>query len=103
MGESRSSRICWDTHSPMSHHPSYTFGGLLIVGGAIGYAKKGSVASGIAGLGLGAGLIAAGYAIQQGNYTKGHAASLVLSGSAVAAMLPNAIKRKPMPLAVCTV
>nr|CAG8433569.1 11323_t:CDS:2 [Entrophospora candida]CAG8442149.1 3086_t:CDS:2 [Entrophospora candida] len=82
----------------MSHHPSYTMGVICAIGGIAAYAKKGSVPSLTAGLGVSSLYLIAGYLIEN-NKDYGHetalAASTVLTGS----MIPRAIKtKKPIPL-----
>ena len=47
----------------MSHHVSYTMGGITAVGGIIGYTREKSVPSLIAGLGSGPLFILSGYLI----------------------------------------
>lgn len=57
----------------MSHHPEYTMGALLTMGGAYGYYKKKSMPSLIGGLVLGLGYFTSGYLIHQKyEYDRGH-------------------------------
>ena len=54
---------------PGSAHLNLTVGGLTIVGGVIGYMKKGSHISLIAGLSMGSLLLTSGYMIAKTDYT----------------------------------
>ena len=66
---------------PGSAHPCFGLGGLTILGGAMGYAKKGSKASLGAGLVFGGLLIGSGMLIVEDKHYEGH--GLALSSSAV--------------------
>jgi len=85
------------------HHPTYTLAALLAIGGAMGYAKKKSVISLVAGLGLGVGFGVAGYMIQEGQMTNGHGTALVLSAFTMTAMGYRAVKTQgKVPIAVAS-
>ncbi|ETV93147.1 hypothetical protein H310_12756 [Aphanomyces invadans] len=77
-----------------SHHPTYTLAALMALGGVMGYVKRRSVISLVAGVGVGAGFGFAGYLLQQGQMTNGHATALALSSVTMAAMGVRAIKTK---------
>jgi uncharacterized membrane protein (UPF0136 family) len=58
---------------PGSAHMNMSIGGLVILGGAMGFMKKGSKASLIAGLGVGSILIGSSYLIAKTDYVyEGH-------------------------------
>jgi uncharacterized membrane protein (UPF0136 family) len=77
----------------MSHHPAYTFGGLAIVGGTIGYMKKKSVPSLVGGVAIGTLYLTSGYLISQ---NKDHGVELAVATSVLlsGAMARRAIKTK---------
>ena len=66
---------------PGSAHPVFSLGALTIIGGSIGYLKKGSKASLIAGVGFGGLLIGSGVLISGENQFEGHALASVTSGA----------------------
>lgn len=87
----------------MSHHPAYTFGGLACVGGTIGYLRKGSKVSMIAGCAFGGLYIVSGYLIQN-NMDYGFELATATSAVMTAAMVPRAFKtRKPVPCVLALV
>ncbi|KAK6342686.1 hypothetical protein TWF718_008079 [Orbilia javanica] len=81
-------------------HPAFTLAALCSFGGAMGFARTGSIPSLVAGVGIGAMYGYSGYLLKKNaNYGIELAilASLVLGG----AMIPRAIKtRKPLPIAM---
>ncbi|KAF0730288.1 hypothetical protein LEN26_014856 [Aphanomyces euteiches] len=86
-----------------SHHPTYTMAALLAIGGIMGYVRRGSVISLAAGVGIGAGFGVAGYMLQQGQMTNGHATAFALSSITMAAMGIRAINTKgKVPIAVAS-
>ncbi|RHY12396.1 hypothetical protein DYB25_005217 [Aphanomyces astaci] len=73
------------------------------IGGVVGYVKRGSVISLAAGVSIGAGFGFAGYLLQQGQMTNGHATALALSSITMAVMGVRAIKTKAtVPIAVAS-
>jgi uncharacterized membrane protein (UPF0136 family) len=72
---------------PGSAHVNLSLGGLVLVGGAMGYVHKGSKASLIAGVAMGSLLLGSGYLIAKTeNIFQGHALGAVTSGVMAAAM-----------------
>jgi uncharacterized membrane protein (UPF0136 family) len=71
---------------PGSAHLNFTLGGLVVVGGAVGYFKKGSVPSLVAGLTFGGLLIGSGVLITQGESYKGHVLASGVAGLMTVAM-----------------
>ncbi|KAG7351779.1 transmembrane protein [Nitzschia inconspicua] len=71
---------------PGSAHLNFTLGGLVAVGGAVGYFKKGSVPSLVAGLTFGGLLIGSGVLITQGESYKGHVLASGVTGLMTLAM-----------------
>jgi uncharacterized membrane protein (UPF0136 family) len=66
---------------PGGAHLNLTFGGLVIVGGCIGYLRKGSRISLIAGLSMGSLLLGSGYMIAKTDYVyEGHVLASTTSG-----------------------
>ncbi|RKP03540.1 hypothetical protein CXG81DRAFT_23801 [Caulochytrium protostelioides] len=86
----------------MSQHPAYTIGGLAALGGTIGYLRRGSRPSLIAGWTLGSLFVLSGYLIQtNGNY--GFELATASSALMLAAMAPRAMKSlAPVPLGLMT-
>ena len=71
---------------PGSAHLNFSLGGLVALGGAVGYFKKGSVPSLVAGLTFGGLLIGSGVMISQGESYKGHALASGVTGLMTVAM-----------------
>lgn len=65
---------------PGSAHPVFSLGLLTIIGGAAGYARKGSKASLIAGVGFGGLLIGSGVLISGEHQYEGHVLASATSG-----------------------
>jgi uncharacterized membrane protein (UPF0136 family) len=66
---------------PGSAHLNLTLGGLVMAGGAVGYMKKGSKASLLAGMAFGSMFLGAGYAIAKTDYVnEGHVLATTASG-----------------------
>ncbi|KAJ3221973.1 hypothetical protein HK099_002836 [Clydaea vesicula] len=86
----------------MSHHIAYTMAGLISAGGLIGFAKKGSKASLIAGCAVGGLYATSGYLISE---NRDNGIELALSASVLlsSAFLPKAIRtQKVMPVFIAT-
>ena len=71
---------------PGSAHLNFTLGGLVMIGGVMGYVKKKSVMSAAAGLTFGGLLIGSGVLISQGESYKGHALATGATGVMTLAM-----------------
>ena len=71
---------------PGSAHLNFTLGGIVLVGGAMGYAKKRSVPSLAAGLTFGGLLIGSGILISKNESFQGHALATGVTGIMSAAM-----------------
>jgi uncharacterized membrane protein (UPF0136 family) len=71
---------------PGAAHLNFTLGGLVVVGGAMGYFKKGSKISLIAGLTFGSLLIGSGVLITQNESFKGHSLAAGCTGIMTVAM-----------------
>ena len=71
---------------PGSAHLNFTLGGLVTVGGCMGYFKKGSTMSLVAGLSFGGLLIGSGMLISKGESYKGHALASGVTGLMTIAM-----------------
>jgi uncharacterized membrane protein (UPF0136 family) len=71
---------------PGSAHLNFTLGGLVAVGGAVGYFRRGSVPSLVAGLAFGGLLIGSGVLISRGESFRGHALATGATGIMTAAM-----------------
>eukprot|EP00540_Astrosyne_radiata_P002267 CAMPEP_0116865148 /NCGR_PEP_ID=MMETSP0418-20121206/25234_1 /TAXON_ID=1158023 /ORGANISM="Astrosyne radiata, Strain 13vi08-1A" /LENGTH=115 /DNA_ID=CAMNT_0004500483 /DNA_START=118 /DNA_END=465 /DNA_ORIENTATION=+ len=65
---------------PGSAHLNLTFGGLVLLGGAMGYLRKGSQISLLAGLTFGSLLLGSGYMISRDQEYKGHVLATGTSG-----------------------
>mmetsp|Transcript_16463 Transcript_16463/g.35510 ORF Transcript_16463/g.35510 Transcript_16463/m.35510 type:complete len:119 (-) Transcript_16463:383-739(-) len=86
---------------PGSAHPNFTFGGLLVAGGAYGF-YKGSTASLIAGAGSGSLLISSGMLVERDPQLAFLLGSGV-GGLLTAGMLPRFLKtKKVMPAGMVT-
>lgn len=71
---------------PGSAHMNFSVGGLVIVGGAIGYLKRGSKVSLLAGLTFGSMLVGSGIMISGDKQYEGHALATGASGIMALAM-----------------
>jgi uncharacterized membrane protein (UPF0136 family) len=70
-----------------SAHTNLTLGGLVMVGGVVGYVKKGSKASLIAGIGIGSMLLGSGYLIAKTDKVfEGHVLGVTATGIMTIAM-----------------
>lgn len=69
-----------------SAHLSFTVGGLLVIGGIIGFARKSSIPSLIAGATCGGVLIGSGVMIMKGQDFEGHVVGAAVSTVAASAM-----------------
>lgn len=79
-------------------HSAYGLGGLLALGGLVGYVRAGSVMSAVGGGGVGAALIASGYVIDQGHELEGHTAAAATNTLLTMGMAPRFLKGfKPVP------
>jgi uncharacterized membrane protein (UPF0136 family) len=72
--------------TPGSAHMNFTLGGIVLLGGAMGYFRKGSTMSLVAGLSLGSLLVGSGVLITQGESYKGHALASSVTGVMTLAM-----------------
>lgn len=72
---------------PGSAHANMTLGGLVIVGGAMGYVKKGSTASLVAGVTMGSLLLGSSYLIASTDSVfEGHCLATATTGAMAVAM-----------------
>eukprot|EP00536_Pseudo-nitzschia_multiseries_P003571 jgi/Psemu1/284491/fgenesh1_pg.56_\ len=71
---------------PGSAHLNFTLGGLVAIGGAMGYVKKGSTPSLVAGLTFGGLLIGSGVLISKNEAYHGHALASGVTGAMTLAM-----------------
>jgi uncharacterized membrane protein (UPF0136 family) len=71
---------------PGSAHLNFSLGGLIMLGGAMGYFKKGSTMSLVAGLGFGGLLVGSGVLIAQGESYQGHVLASGVTGAMTLAM-----------------
>jgi uncharacterized membrane protein (UPF0136 family) len=71
---------------PGSAHLNFSLGGLVMLGGAMGYFKKGSTVSLAAGLGFGGLLVGSGVLIAQGESYQGHVLASGVTGAMTLAM-----------------
>ncbi|GFH45520.1 hypothetical protein CTEN210_01994 [Chaetoceros tenuissimus] len=86
---------------PGSAHPAFGLGALTLVGGAVGYFKKGSKASLGAGLFCGSMLIGSGVLISGENQFEGHALASTTSGLMAVGMGQRYLKTgKVMPAGI---
>ena len=89
---------------PGSAHPVFTLGALTLLGGTVGYVRKGSTASLIAGLGFGGLLIGSGVLISGESQFEGHALAGVTSGAMAVGMGQRYLKTgKFMPAGLVAV
>lgn len=79
-----------------SAHLSFSVGGLLVAGGAFGWAKKGSLPSLAAGAISGGLLIGSGVLIQKGHHFEGHSLGAAVSAAVAAAMGARFVKSRAM-------
>jgi uncharacterized membrane protein (UPF0136 family) len=83
---------------PGSAHLNFTLGGLAIAGGAMGFAKKRSMPSLVAGITFGGLLVGSGVLISKNESFKGHALASGATGIVTAAMAKRFFKtQKFMP------
>lgn len=86
---------------PGSAHPAFSFGGLTVIGGVVGYFKKGSKASLGAGLVCGSLLIGSGLLISTSKEYEGHSLATATSGIMAAGMGLRYLKTgKVMPAGI---
>ena len=71
---------------PGSAHLNFTIGGLIVAGGAMGFFRRGSTMSLVAGLGFGGIMIGSGVLISKGECYDGHRVGAAASGVLTAAM-----------------
>lgn len=89
---------------PGSAHINFTLGGLAIAGGAMGFAKKRSTPSLIAGVACGSLLVGSGVLISKNESFRGHALASGVNGIMAAAMAKRyASSRKFMPAGLVAV
>lgn len=79
---------------PGSAHLNFTLGGLTILGGAMGYAKKRSVPSLLAGVTFGGLLVGSGVLISKNESFQGHALASGATGIMSAAMAKRFLSTK---------
>ncbi|CAD7936246.1 unnamed protein product [Amoebophrya sp. A25] len=83
-------------------HLNITAGALVAVGGVMGYVKKKSVASLVAGVSMGAAYFGSAYLVDRIDPVKGFQAGAATSALLVGAMLPRYMKTKAfMPAGLC--
>ena len=83
---------------PGSAHLNFTLGGLVGIGGAIGYFKKGSTPSLVAGLTFGSLLVGSGILISKNDALTGHTLASATTGIMTVAMAQRFMKtQKFMP------
>mmetsp|Transcript_73193 Transcript_73193/g.174434 ORF Transcript_73193/g.174434 Transcript_73193/m.174434 type:complete len:122 (+) Transcript_73193:87-452(+) len=80
---------------PGAAHLNFTLGGLLSIGGVVGYLKAGSIPSLVGGLGCGSLMVASGVLVEK-DCQKAFLLGSVTSGVLTAAMLPRFIRTKKM-------
>ena len=89
-------------HDP-DKQPAYALasplGGIVTIGGVIGFVNNGSLPAMLAGVGLGTGLLASGYCIENPQSTGiqpklSHGAACGLSWVVMSAMIPRAMRRQ---------
>ena len=80
------------TKTPGSAHLNLTMGGLVGLGGIMGYIKAKSVPSLVAGVGVGALFAGSGYLIKEGQNTNGHGLASITSLALIGGMAPRAMK-----------
>ena len=94
----------WDPPTGASH-VNLTLGGLVTVGGLMGYMKRKSVMSAVAGGAVGAVYFGSAYMINNGRLKEGFCAGTAASSLLLGAMVPRMIKARAVnPVgAACTV
>lgn len=77
---------------PGSAHLNFTLGGIVVVGGALGYFRKGSMMSLVGGLAVGSFLLGSGHLIASDREYEGHQLATGTSGILAAGMGQRFVK-----------